>query len=673
MKQVILLLILGIIVPNLQAQVPNEDILGTSAEGVSEETFENWLQIQSNPIDINRVDYESLSGLGILSTIQLKAFFDYRKSFGPFVSIYELQSIPAFNLDVLKKLAPFITCGQEINSLGRDLKLAKSWLLLRFSQTLEEKKGFSLPTKTSTVRYANSPVKSLLRYKYANPKNLSVGFTIEKDEGENNWTDFTSFHLQIQNKGILKNFIIGDYQLQMGQGLATGGGFSLGKSAETILFTRKPTLGGRPYTSTLESGFFRGVLANFQWQKWQGLGFISHVSRDANQLEPDSLGVVSVSSLQTSGFHRTTSEIADKNALLETNLGGGISYQSEFSRIGMMLQYTNFDKPILKANKTYNQYEFAGVQNILMSFYYNYTLSFAQVFGEITRSNSGGYGAVLGAIGSLNRRWDMSLLFRKFTPDFHSFYGNAFSENTRNINETGIYWGVKFMPSRRWQWTAYVDYFYFPWYKYLVDKPRTQGFETLLKLNYQPSKVSRISGQLRLENKEENFSWKESYLENNKTKTRTITEVTPRYRWTFNSYYSNKLTSNISIQSRVSGSAFKFKQQNATYGWAISQDAKWSKGAWSLAARIAYFSTQDYDNRQYTYEQDVQYAFSFPAYYGRGWRYYSVLSYDINKNLTFWLRWARTDYINQETVGSGLDEIPVPHRSDVKAQIRWVF
>ena len=89
--------------------------------------------------------------------------------------------------------------------------------------------------------------------------------------------------------------------------------------------------------------------------------------------------------------------------------------------------------------------------------------------------------------------------------------------------------------------------------------------------------------------------------------------------------------------------------------------------------RIAYFSTQDYDNRQYTYEQDVQYAFSFPAYNGRGWRYYSVLSYDINKNLTFWLRWSRTDYINQETVGSGLDEIPFPHRSDVKAQIRWVF
>ena len=69
MKQVILLLILGIIAPKLQAQVSNEDILGTSAEGVSEETFENWLQIQSNPIDINRVDYESLSGLGILSTI----------------------------------------------------------------------------------------------------------------------------------------------------------------------------------------------------------------------------------------------------------------------------------------------------------------------------------------------------------------------------------------------------------------------------------------------------------------------------------------------------------------------------------------------------------------------------------------------------------------------------
>jgi hypothetical protein len=125
---------------------------------------------------------------------------------------------------VLKKLAPLITCSQEINSIWRDLRLAKSWLLLRISQTLEEKKGFSPPTKTSIVRYADSPVKSLLRYKYANPKNLSIGFTIEKDEGENNWTDFTSFHVQIQNKGILKNLIVGDYQLQMGQGLATGEG-----------------------------------------------------------------------------------------------------------------------------------------------------------------------------------------------------------------------------------------------------------------------------------------------------------------------------------------------------------------------------------------------------------------------------------------------------------------
>ncbi|MFI5135500.1 MAG: hypothetical protein ACHQD9_06580, partial [Chitinophagales bacterium] len=36
-------------------------------------------------------------------------------------------------------------------------------------------------------------------------------------------------YLQVQNKGKIKNLIIGDFQNQFGQGLTLGGAFAMGK------------------------------------------------------------------------------------------------------------------------------------------------------------------------------------------------------------------------------------------------------------------------------------------------------------------------------------------------------------------------------------------------------------------------------------------------------------
>ncbi|MDB5240154.1 MAG: hypothetical protein JWP57_779, partial [Spirosoma sp.] len=79
------------------------------------------------------------------------------------------------------------------------------------------------------------------------------------------------------------------------------------------------------------------------------------------------------------------------------------------------------------------------------------------------------------------------------------------------------------------------------------------------------------------------------------------------------------------------------------------------------------------DSRQYVYERDVLYAFSFPAYFNRGVRHYLLAQYSLNRHLDLWVRWARTDYTNIETVGSGLDQINAPHKSEIKMQMRWRF
>jgi hypothetical protein len=104
---------------------------------------------------------------------------------------------------------------------------------------------------------------------------------------------------------------------------------------------------------------------------------------------------------------------------------------------------------------------------------------------------------------------------------------------------------------------------------------------------------------------------------------------------------------------------------------AIVQDLQLSLRRLSFDARLAYFNAVDYDNRLYIYEQDVLYAFSFPAYYGKGYRHYLLTSYKPSKALEIQLRWARTDYLDRKVISSGLEEIAKPHKSEIKVQVKW--
>ncbi len=103
------------------------------------------------------------------------------------------------------------------------------------------------------------------------------------------------------------------------------------------------------------------------------------------------------------------------------------------------------------------------------------------------------------------------------------------------------------------------------------------------------------------------------------------------------------------------------------------QDVQVTAGKLKVSTRFALFDTEDYDNRQYAYEKDVLYAFSLPAYNGRGTRQYLLLQYPLGPHLDLWLRYARTQLRDGDTIGSGLEEIHAPHKSEVKAQVRMSF
>ncbi|GAB3909831.1 helix-hairpin-helix domain-containing protein [Larkinella knui] len=658
---------------NLTAFIQN--LFPVQTEGIDYPTvYENLYQLYANPLDLNTASRDELSATYLLSERQLNSLFDYRTTFGPFLSIYELQAVPDFDLPTIRRLLPFVTVDTQNRSLSVR-NPTDHYLIMRVERVLEQQKGFTAaePDKNGNLprRYDGSRQQWYLRYRYSRPRDFSFGLTLEQDPGEPfRWKpashhygiDYLSFHAQIQNRGRWRNILVGDYQLQIGQGLVLASGFSLGKGAETVGGVRRPSLGGRPYTSLSEYGYLRGLTATYALSKnWDVTLLAARNRRDGNVVADTENQEDKISSLQTSGLHRTPAELADRASLLEQNLGVHVLYHSDQKwQLGATVLHTVFDKSLQKRDLPYNRYEFTGKQNTVLGLHGTYLWQNVNFFGEAARSSSGGVGAVGGAVASLTKRLDAAILGRYYDRNFHSFYANAFGENTRNSNERGIYTGLRYVIYRKLTLGAFIDQYRFPWWKFLVDKP-SQGYDYLLQTTYTPTKKLTVYGIYHAEHKAKNLPERLS-----KTKE---TVKTVRTNYALNAEYTPSRT--WSFRTRVQWGGFQYTGFSPSNGVAIVQDATADFGRLSFSGRLAWFSTDDYDSRQYVYERDVLAAFSIPAYANKGIRNYLLVQYTLNKHFDLWLRWSRTDFRKQETAGSDLDEIAKPHKSEVKVQVRW--
>jgi hypothetical protein len=634
-----------------------------------EELYENTLQLFSNPININKAGPEELRFLNILSETQIQHLLQHRKEHGALVSIYELQTITDFDLATIYRFVPFVYVADpavEINKsiLKRAYDENNNFVITRYERTLETKTGFT--DDTPDKQFKGSEDKFYLRFRTSRPGDFSFGLTAEKDAGEQlQWRpsskqylfDFISYHAQVQNKGRLKNLIIGDYQSQFAQGLMFGGAFGMGKGAETITAIRRCNIGFSPYTSANEFGLQRGIATTYEITPKLFLsGFLSSINRDANIVEGEGFDS-GVSSFQTTGLHRNETELANRKSVKENNNGIILHYNTRNLDAGIMYNYLRYGKHVDPKNAVYHQFTFSGNENHNAGVYLNYNYNNFLFFSEIAKSIDGGWGGIAGIIGSLTSKLDFSLIYRKYNRNFHSTYSNAFAESTLPQNESGIYWGWRYRFNRQVSWVGYIDMFRFPWLRFRSYRP-SNGSEWLARLNYQPSKQVLIFVQAREERKVRNVS-------SDPVLYRTAEGIKRNYWINFSYDLSNRLK----MKTRVQASSYHFDSKT-TNGFALIQDLSYDIGRFGITARHALFDTDDFDNRQYAYEQDVWLAYSLPSYYGTGIRNFILLEYNLGKKITLWLRYARTRYSNVDSIGSGQDQIDGNSKNDIKFQMR---
>ncbi|MEX1238072.1 MAG: helix-hairpin-helix domain-containing protein [Cyclobacteriaceae bacterium] len=651
----------------------SDDLLGPPEEDADyEELYENTVQIMSSPYDLNKVTEEELKQLHILGDDQIEDFVAYRKEQGKILDVYELQVIPAFDPDAIAKLLPFVTVRDVPSAadgplLERMFSSGRSYFISRYERTLETKRG-SYPSQPKPSRFTGSPDKLYVRLRSVEAGDYSVGFTGEKDAGEKlsfktdhrPWGfDFTSFHVQVQQKGSIRNLIAGDFQTQFAQGLLLGGAFGLGKGGETVSTTRKSNVGFLPYTSMNESAYLRGVAVTLRAFNAADVSFFySRAGRDATSgLAADTF---SVRSFQTSGLHRTESERDNRRAVKEQSYGVVIQLTKSVLDAGVIFHATHFDIPVRRAPTLYNQFAFAGSENLNTGFFLNYRFQNISFFSEAGQSLSGGRAAVLGMLISPHGNLDVAILYRNYGKNFHTFYSNAFSENTQPANERGVYWGWKYRWNRQYNFTGYVDLFTFPWLGYRRYAP-SGGYEWFLRAAYAPSKKVSIFLQVREEMKPRNHSEMTALYRLHEGLRRNVTM-----------HCGYGIADNIHLKSRAQYSSYSTSKQT-TEGFALIQDISFRWGRFRFTGRHALFDTDHYDDRQYVYEQDAWLAYSLPAYSGVGVRNYALFEYKVHKQLTIWLRYALTRLTKEGEIGSGPDRIEGNTKNDVKFQARLRF
>ena len=641
------------------------------AETEDDSYHQQWERYRRNPLNMNTADENDLRELKILSGLQIANFISYRKLLGKFISTYELQAVPAWDVQIIKKLLPFITVAEpiDLNDIFKTrFSKGDHSLSFRYSQVLEKSAGFE---KTSTgTKYVGSPPKLFLRYRYLYKNLLQFGVVGDKDAGEQFFKgaqkygfDFYSFHFFARKLGSIQALALGDFTVNMGQGLTQWQSLAFRKSVDVLGIKRQsPIL--RPYNSAGEFSFHRGAGITLQKEKLETTVFISYRKLSANFIADTVSNEEYITSFLNSGYHRTESEIAGRHKLGQLTLGGNVKYKGSNWHAGLNAIYFDFSSPVVKRAEPYNLYAINGKNWGNYSIDYSYTHRNLHFFGEAAIDKNFSKAFLNGLLISVDPRVDISFLHRNIDPQYQSNNGNAFTENTYPTNENGFYAGISIRPVSAWRFDGYIDVYKFPWLKYLVDAP-SQGNDFLAQITYTPNKQLEVYTRYRSETKQGNQP-------GNNTPMNYLVSL-PRQNW--RTQISYRINQTFAVRTRTELLWYDKNGENAETGFLTFFDVIYKPHLknYSGNIRLQYFETDDYNSRIYAYENDVLFYYSIPAFYDHGFRYYLNINYNLNSNISFWLKWSQTIYNDVESIGSGLDEIPGSKKSEIRVMARVVF
>ena len=616
---------------------------------------------------LNGVDPEELAQWVGLTPMQTRQFALYRERFGPFIDLMELQAVPGWDVETVRRAIPWLRLGAEprlLPLLRERWEKGRHRILWRMSGRYEKPAGVASGGSPSEG-HPGGPAALLLRYRFHFRNLLQMGFALEKDAGERLFIrspggpfDFQSFHFSVRELGKLQSLVVGDYLVNMGQGLIHWQGLAFRKTADAGLVLRQGQ-GIRPYQGNDENRFHRGIAAGFAKGRWQTTLFLARDRLDGNLVADSNDAVPAhVTSLQTSGLHRTSSELEDRDAFRQSVAGGTLTYRKEVFRASLNAIGYAFRIPLAAGQRPADRADITGDAWRNLSLDYGWTLRNMHLFGEAAVDRRGSTALLQGVLMSLHSRFDLSLVYRDIAPDYRALQAQAFTEQSTPMNERGLYTGVVLRPHPAWRVDAYADLFSFPTLTHAVDLP-SRGMGRMVHLLWKPRRQVEATLRWQSETRESNRACEGCRMRD------IISTGRSGIRWQL----SVDRPFGVSFRSRLEHVRYR-EGDDLAAGFVAFADVRYRpmESSFSLTARLCLFDTDGYVARVYAYENDVPFSHSMSPLYGRGARAYLLLGLRVGKGGHLALRLSGT---SKRGTGVPQGRDPADGRMDLKAQVTW--
>ena len=632
-----------------------------------ENDYEHLCELESSPLNINTLNPEDLYLIPGINRDQIDDIIKYRDRYGEFRTIEELALIESIDRPQRLFLCNFIIAEPRVRG-----------------------KWYSRPTLDSIIRkghgeilsYINIPLynregdkNGYLGYKYKyNIKltgkfsdNIKYGFCAAQDAGEplfankNKWgTDYYSFYLKINNIGRLKTIVLGQYKIKFGMGLIQNNCFGYGKQIMlSSMNNYDATITG--HSARSDGEHFCGVANTFDFSKkgsinkWTLTSFWSYRKIDAT-LNKDG----SISTISTTGYHRTPTEMEKKNNSSSLNAGTHINYKRNGLYIGASMVYNWFDRP-LNPNpnnnpNSYKAYYAKGYDFWNASINYGYISRKFTFSGETATGSCNSIATINSLEAKLHRDITVNAVQRFYSYKYYAINAKAFNDGGYTQNESGIYAGIKWIVTKKLTLDAYTDLSYFPWVKYYTNAS-SYSYDNNISLKYNIDKWT-IHAKYKFRIRQRN----------NSEKTYILNRYTNKLRISI-----QRATERLSTSTIIDLSRFNYSD-NQSNGYSFTQNVSIQahKKA-TFYAFASYFDTDDNNSSVYLSERTIPGAYTSSSFYGRGIRFSSIVKSTLTSNIIVNFKVSLTKYFNRNSISSGLRMINLSHQTDIDLSAKYKF
>jgi len=610
-------------------------------------------------LNINKASYEDLSSLCLLTHTQINNLLEHIKKNGKLLSIYELQSINGFNKNVITTILPYIYVEDNINlpyikGLSDYIDHSKNTIDIRYSRILEPIKNFN------NNSFIGDPYRLAMRYRNNYFNYISFGFTVDKDYGEPIFNkdiktfDFISGNICLKNYKKINSIIIGDYQLQFGQGLNIWQGFNSGKSTDLTTINKSPVL-LKPYNGYGEYNFFRGISSNMSLSNnFKLVLFLSNTKLDGNVFS-DSIGNKYYTSINYSGYHRTKEELLRKHNINELLYGGHVNYNNKIINIGITDFISITNPGPAKSNLLYKLYYDSSKINKYTGIDFKIKLVNNTLFGE-SSYNGHGFAHLAGLYSFLSKSFVVCFLWRNYSPKYYNRFSSPFSEYSET-NENGFYTGINYYLSNYLSFFVNTDLFYRKWFSY-HNNSDIHGNENSLQINYISKKIELYIRY--------NDNFKE-YTSMEGKKEEVFNKNVHSLRCNSNIFINKFCTLHSRIEKLYIDALTKEQGFLISTGINIKPELK----KFSISLHYVIFDTYSYNSRIYLYENDIMSSFCATPFYNKGYKYYFIIKLKPAKKINLAIKYSRIFYSNKDVVNISDIEIVSDKKSEIKLQFKY--